>query len=385
MAAFDVDAISLEELRKRRSAKWRHFEPDVLPAWIAEMDFPLAEPIASTLRSAIDNSDTGYLWSGDVGAAFSDFARRTWSWNVIEDHISSLPDVLTGVAQTLLHLTEPGDAVVINPPVYHPFFSTITDVAHRAIVEVPMLREADGRYDWDLDGLERAFARPDVTAFVMSNPHNPTGTVATLATLERIALLSSTYGVAVVADEVHAPLLLPGAAHVPYLTVATEDANAVALLSASKAWNIPGLKCAQLISTARTRETLIERIPLEVTYATGHLGVMAAVSAYLDGGPWLEHVVALLDENRGLLAALLDDEVPRAWYDQPDASYLAWIDMSAYGLGDNPAETFLERGRVALSPGPAFGTGGTGFVRLNFATSPAILAEIVRRIAAVIQ
>ncbi len=385
MRTFDVDAITLDSLRARHSAKWQVFPPDVLPAWVAEMDFPLAEPIAVRLRRAIDDSDTGYLSPGGIGNALASFAQSTWGWQVDDGRVSPLPDVLTGVAQSLLRLTQPGDGVVINPPVYHPFFSSISDVANRTVVEAPMLRHADGRYDWDLDALEIAFARPDVTAYLMSNPHNPTGTVASAETLARIADLSAEYGVSVIADEIHAPLVLPGATHVPYLTVAGDDASAVALLSASKAWNIPGLKCAQLVSTARTAETVAARIPMEVTYAAGHFGAMAAIAAYREGGPWLADVVSILDGNRQLLAQMVSEQLPRAWHQSPDASYLAWIDLSAYDLGDDPAEILVERGRVALSSGPTFGDAGRGFVRLNFATSPAILREVVSRVASVVQ
>lgn len=296
-----------------------------------------------------------------------------------------MPDVLTGIAQALLQMTAAGDGVVINPPVYHPFYSCISDVAHRTVVEVQVRRASDGRYDWDLDAMERAFARPDVTAYLMSNPHNSTGTVATAATLGTIAALAAEHRVAVIAGEVHGPLVLPGAVHVPYLTVADDNANAVVLLSASKAWNIPGLKCAQLVCTGRTAATLVAHIPVEVAYGTSHFGAMAGIAAYRDGRAWLTDVLAVLDSNRKLLGRLIAQNLPKAWHGSPDASYLAWIDLAAYGLGDDPAAVILERGRVALSSGPTFGTAGAGFARLNFATSPAILREIVQRVAAVVQ
>ena len=385
MPAFDVDAISIDALRRRRSAKWRQFPPDVLPAWVAEMDFPLAEPIATALHTAVDDSDTGYLWPGELGEAFAAFALDKWDWQVQADRVCPLPDVLTGVAQSLLHLTAPGDGVIINPPVYHPFYSSITDVVHRTVVEVPMSRSADGEYGWDLEAMERAFARPDVTAYVMSNPHNPTGTAASAGVLASIAEMSARHGVAVIADEIHAPLVLPGSRHVPYLSIADDNANAVVLMSASKAWNIPGLKCAQLVATSRTASTLVARIPLEVTYATGHFGAIAAIAAFRDGGPWLAHVIGILDSNRLLLAELIAEQLPRAWYRPPDASYLAWIDLSAYGLGEDPAAVLVDRAKVALSSGPAFGDAGKGFARLNFGTTPVMLREIVHRVAAVVQ
>jgi cystathionine beta-lyase len=219
----------------------------------------------------------------------------------------------------------------------------------------------------------------------MSNPHNPTGTVPTAQVLGAIADLAATHKVTVISDEIHGPLVLPGAEHVPFMSVAPDDADAVILVSASKAWNLPGLKCAQMVGTARTAPVIDERMPLDVTYGTGHLGVIAAVAAYRDGGPWLDDVIGIIDGNRALLAELLAEHLPRARYVPPQASYLAWLDLHAYDLGDDPAAAFLERGRVALSSGPSFGTGGEGFARLNLATSPRILREIVRRLGTVVQ
>lgn len=385
MAAFDVDAIDLTTLRHRQSAKFQYFAADVIPAWVAEMDFPLAEPVAAALHAAIDRSDTGYRSALGLADALVDFANDRWGWTIPADRIVPVPDVLTGAAQAISILTSPGDGVVVNPPVYAPFFSTVRDVTGRTVVEVPMARATDGSYDWDLDGLERAFARPDVTAFLMSNPHNPTGTVPTRATLASIAGLAAANGVTMISDEIHGPLALPGAPHVPFMSVANDDADAVILVSASKAWNLPGLKCAQLVGTARTAPLIVERMPLEVTYGTGHLGVIAAVAAYREGGPWLADVLDILAGNRILLGELLRKQLPQARYVPPQASYLAWIDLAAYGMGDDPAAALRERGRVALSSGPSYGTGGEGFVRLNLATSPRILGEIVRRMSTVVQ
>lgn len=381
MASFDLDAIDLAALRERQSSKYQVYPPDVIPAWVAEMDFPLAEPVASALHAAIDRSDTGYRSGLGVAEALAEFAAARWSWSLDAADVTPVADVLSGVAWSLNVLTEPGDAVVVNTPVYPPFFSTVADVSRRELVHVPMLRAADGSYDWDLDGMAGAFARPEVTAFVMSNPHNPTGSVPSVATLTAIVELAERHGVLIVADEIHGPLAMPDHPHVPLMTVAPADANAVVLVSASKAWNLPGLKCAQLVGTTRTQPLLRARLPLEVTYGAGQLGVIAAVAAYRDGGAWLDDVVAILDANRLLLADLIAAELPGVGYVPPQASYLAWLDMRSSGLGDDPAAVILERGRVALSSGPTYGPGGEGFARLNFATSPAILREVVSRIA----
>lgn len=357
----------------------------MLPAWIAEMDYDLAEPIARALHAAVDLSDTGYAWGADLPAAAAAFATQRWGWSFDPTPCIVLPDVLTGIALSLRYGTSPGEGVVVTPPVYPPFFSTTSDVADRAVVEVPLLLGPDGGYRYDLDGLESAFARPDVTAFLFCHPHNPTGLVADRDVLTAIAGLADAHGVLVVSDEIHAPLVLPGAEHIPYLSVAGPDAHAVALVSASKAWNLAGLKASLVVPTASAAEAITSRIPLEHVFSTGHLGVISAEAAFADGTPWLEDVVARLDTQRGLLGDLLAESLPRAGYRPPQASFLAWVDLRAYDLGDDPAAIILERARLAVSSGPTFGREGAGFVRLNIATSPELLAQFVDRIASVVQ
>jgi cystathionine beta-lyase len=382
---FDVDAITLDGLRVRRSAKWREYPPDVLPSWVAEMDFPLAEPITHALHNAVDRSDTGYRALDGLPQALALFAARSWDWSVDPADVVIVPDVVSGLVHAVNVLTQPGEGVVINPPVYHPFFMVVRDITKRTLVEVPMSRADDGSYALDLDGMAEAFARPDVTAFILCSPHNPTGTVPTRAELESIHALAEQHGVAVISDEIHAPLTLPGAVHVPYLTVAPPSARAVTVISASKAWNIPGLKCAQVVGTRAISSELASRLPIEMSFGTGHFGVIAQIAAYLDGDRWLGQVVDILDGNRRLVAELLAERLPLATYVPPEASYLAWVDLSSYGLGDDPAKVILERARVAFSPGLTFGREGSGYARMNVATSPLLVTEIVDRLAAVVQ
>jgi cystathionine beta-lyase len=333
----------------------------------------------------IDASDTGYGWPDDLPDAFAEHVRDHQGWHLPPGRVLLTGDVLAGLAAVLRALTQPGDGVVVNPPVYPPFFSTIADVSGRRVVHVPLAREA-GRYVLDLDGLAAAFARPDVTAYVLCNPHNPTGGVLGVDELTAVAGLAARHGVTVVADEIHGPLALPGAPFVPYLSLGeAATGHAVTLTSASKAWNLPGLKCAMVVAGSGTlARTLEERIPMEVRVGSGLLGIRAAAVAFREGVPWLERARATIDRNRALLGDLLAARLPEVGYAPPAASYLAWLDCRALGLGDDPAEAFLDRGRVALSPGPAFGPGGAGHVRLNMATSAPILAEIVDRMAAAV-
>jgi cystathionine beta-lyase len=373
-STFVFDDLSLDELRARRSVKWRRYPPDVLPAWVAEMDFPLAPPIHDTLAEAVARDDTGYGHVDGLPAAFAGFAEARWGWSVEPERTLLVADIMSGVAEVLRALTEPGEGVVINPPVYPPFFSSVRDVG-REVVEVPLT----AGWGLDLDRLEAAFSG-GARAYLLCNPHNPTGTTFSRDELAAVGELAARYGVLVVSDEVHAPMTLPGAVHTPYLTVG----DGLALVSASKAWNLAGMKCALAVAGSERMVEELRKIPEHVSYHAGHYGVLGAVSAFIDGGDWLDALVEHLDRQRSRLVELLAAELPQVHFVRPDAGYLAWLDCRELDLGDDPAAVFLERGRVALSPGPTFGTEGNGFARLNLGTSGHLLAEVVHRLAAAV-
>ena len=362
----------------RTSAKWRAFPPDVMPLWVAEMDFPLAAPIAQALHAAIDRSDVGYRWAGDLPEAYAAFAARRLGWQPDPARVIVLGDILAAIAESLRRLTGPDDAVVITPPIYPPFFGVTRDIVQRPIVEVPL---ADGALD--LDGLEEAFCRPEVTAFLLSQPHNPTGAIVPLDTLATVAELARRHGVVVISDEVWTPLPLGGRSVPSYLSLGEELTGPdVALVSASKAFNLAGLKCAQVVAgSAELADRLRATIPVEVTYAAGQLGVIASVAAYREGDAWLDATLARITDNAALLGDLLRAQLPEVRYTAPEATYLAWLDCRDLGLGDDPAAAFLEHGRVALNPGPDFGAPGRGFVRLNLATTPDVIEEAVERMS----
>ena len=380
----EFEDISLAKLRGRASAKWTTYPADVLPAWVAEMDFPLAEPIKQRLRRAIDADDCGYAQPGPLSASFVAFAKSRFAWTVDPARVSSAPEVMVAVAEILRVVTKPGDGVVINPPVYPPFFSTIQEV-ERAVVEVPLAHVPGGGWDLDLDALEKAFAA-GAKAYLLCNPHNPTGRVLDKQQLEEIAKLAKRYGVVVIADEIHAPLTLPGAVHVPFVSVSEPiGANAITVTSASKAWNVAGLKCAVIVAGSQTMQSAMRKLPREFQERTGHLGVIANIAAFEEGAPYLEGLLAHLDRNRTLLAELLGMYLPAVRYIPPQAGYLAWLDCSALGLGDDPSKVFLKKGKVALMRGTDFGRQGACFTRVNMGTSGAILSEVVGRMGKAIE
>jgi cysteine-S-conjugate beta-lyase len=379
-----VDAIlgdcSLDRLRRRKSFKWRTHPADVLPAFVAEMDFDLAEQIKDAVGAALRNGDCGYPHKGELGEAFAEFASDRLGWSPDPELVFAIPDVMSGIAEVLTAVTGPGAGVVINPPVYAPFFFRI-ELLGRRIVEAPLAAGADGGYELDPDALDAALGQPGVAAYLLCSPHNPLGRVWTRDQLTTVAQVCARHDVALLVDEIHAPLVLPGAEHVPFHTIDHEVARqAVVFTSASKGWNIPGLKCGVAVAARPQMAVLLEQ-RWEALLAS-HLGVLATIAALREARPWLDAVVAQIDANAALLTALLDKRLPGVGYRPPQASFLAWLDCRALGLGDDPAEVFLERGRVALSPGLDFGSQGAGFARLNIGTSPELLTEAVRRIAA---
>ncbi|TFD17814.1 MalY/PatB family protein [Cryobacterium sp. TMT2-23] len=377
----DVAADPLSFLRERTSMKWRSYPPDVLPLFVAEMDFPLAEPIQDALVAAVRRSDTGYIAPANgLGAAFSGFAGRRWGWRVDPEQVTSTTDVSVAIVETLRLRIRPGDAVVITPPVYPPFFDLVPEAGGR-VIAVPLLSGQAG-WNLDLDGLERAFI-DGARCVLLCNPHNPVGHPHTVEDLVALAELAARYGVTVISDEVHAPLTYGDAVFTPYLCVSAEAAeHGICVTSASKAWNLAGLKCAVIVTGSERMRGLVSALPVEVGWRTSQFGLIAGIAAWQHGEPWLGGVITALQANRLLLAGLLDAQLPGVGYRQPGAGYLAWLDLRSLGWGDDPALVALERGRVALSPGPKFGLPGLGYARLNFGCSPEVLGEAVSRLAA---
>jgi cystathionine beta-lyase len=372
--------LDLDRLRRRRSEKWQLHPPDVLPAFIAEMDYDMAEPVLAALREAVGLSDCGYAALPGIGETFAGFAASRHGWTVDPGMVHLVPDVMAGV-ETLLYLaTEPGDGVVINTPVYPPFFKHI-GFARRRVVEVPLV-VVDGRWELDFAGLEAAFAA-GARGYLLCNPHNPTGRVFSAEDLGRIAALAERYGVLVMADEIHASLTLPGARHTPFVSLGGAAAeHGVTLASASKAFNVAGLKGAIAVAGSATMERLLGRLPESCHYGAGLFGVLASLAAWNSGADWLDALLGQLDHARAEFGRLLGERLPGARYVPPEASYLAWVDCATLGLGPEPAAVFLDRGRVALGRGLNFGAPGDGFVRVTIGTSSALLADIVDRMAA---
>ena len=280
----------------------------------------------------------------------------------------------------ITHFSRPGTPVILPTPAYMPFLA-VPGFLGREIIEVPM-REDAGFFTLDLDAISGAF-RAGGHLLIFCNPYNPLGRVFTSAEMAQLTDVVERHGGRVFADEIHGPLVYPGARHVPYAsTSGAAAAHTLTATSASKAWNLPGLKCAQVILTSEPDRERWEQMGFFASHGASNPGVVANIAAYRHGEPWLDEVLGYLDDSRRLLAGLLGRHLPQVRYRPPDGTYLAWLDCTAMDLPDSPGALVWGRAHITVVDGPAFGTGGAGAFRFNFATPQPILATMVEHIAA---
>ncbi len=360
--------------------KWSLYGPDVLAAWVAEMDFDVAPPVRAALADAVEREDFGYVMAdlGELTTSCADFIAASTGWSVPTSRVFPVADVLTGVSAAIDRFAPPGSPVVVPTPAYPPFFEVVA-LTGRPVLEAPMVLER-GRWSLDLDRIDAHLADGARTVLLCS-PHNPTGRVFDADELAALAAVVGRHGARVVADEVHAPLVATGARHVPYASLdEATAAHTITVTSASKAWNLAGLRCAQVIASNHDDAAAWRSLPLFAVHGPTPLGVAASIAAYRDGTEWLSALRQRLDANRATLDELVRRALPGVTWHGAEATFLAWLDCRFLGL-DDPARHFLEHGQVALSDGPPFGAGWEQFVRLNLGTSPELLERIVAGMA----
>ena len=385
MSDNNVVAPALSELLTHHSEKWRGFAADVLPLPVMEMDFPIAQPIRDVLLEMVSHSDLGYLGSvPELADGFESFCQSRWGWSIDKSQLRIAADVGVGVVETLRVFTQPGDRILINSPVYQNFYSWIKET-RLEIIDVPFKNagsDLDEVNPWtiDLGEVEKAYAS-GIKVHLICSPHNPLGRVYSREELSQIADMAKKYGVLVISDEIHSPLTYKEAKFIPFLGLnETAREVGVTVTSASKGWNIAGLKSAIIISQDESINEKLALMPPAVHFRSSILGAFASAAAFKDGGVWLDSVINHLDSNRYLIKDLLNAKLPSVKYHVPNSSYVAWLDLSALDLGENPAQTLLERAKVAFNPGHIYGPQSSQFVRLNFATSPTIITEAIDRI-----
>lgn len=384
MRTLKVIAPELAELKTHHSEKWRGFAEDVLPLPVAEMDYPVAAPIRECMIDLINNSDLGYMGPiPELGLSFKKFAAQRWNWNVDESQVRAATDVGVAVVEVLRVFTSPGDSVLISSPIYHNFYNWINETKLN-LVDVPFERTGDESANpWEINwpSIEKAYAA-GIKIHLLCSPHNPLGRMYTEAELLRLVALAKKHDVLIISDEIHAPLTFKEHTFIPTLALGSDaESVCVTITSASKGWNIAGLKNAIIISQNEKIKEKLATMPLAVHYRSSLLGGFASAVAFDQCGDWLDSVIENLDHNRYLIKDLLDAKLPAVKYHVPDNSYLAWLDLTALNLGEDPSVTLLEKGRVAFNPGHTYGKQCSQYVRLNFATSPEIITEAIDRIA----
>lgn len=381
MDQLDFDAITLDALRAGGGLKWNAF-PDCIGAFVAEMDFGLAPEIRQALHASIDAGQVGYLSTPPLrvlAEACADWQRRRHGWAVDPATVRAVPDVLGALEIVLRHYLPAGVPVAVPTPNYMPFLPMLQLLGNPAI-HVPM-QASDGQWRLDEDALDAAFAA-GARLLILCNPHNPLGKVYTRAELEGIARIVGRHGGRVFSDEIHAPLVFSGQRHVPYAALGGDAAaQAITAVSASKAWNLAGLKCAQMIFSHAPDLQRWQQVGLLAGHSTATPGVVAHTVAWRHGEAWLQHVLAYLEGNRALLDGMLRTRLPPLAWTAPDGTYLAWIDCRALDLPSSPAAFFRRHARVALTDGADCGPGGAGHVRLNFAMPRPLLREALERMA----
>ena len=376
-----LDDLDLKTLRSRVSEKWNTYPEDVLPAWVAEMDFPLASPIREILENSLDREDLGYpigLRATGLPEVFAERMRERFSWETEPRMADVITDVVQGIYVSIEVLSEPGDGIIVQTPIYPPFLNAVKDTGRR-LVENRLLQTDEG-WRIDFDAL-RASIDGNTRKLLLCNPHNPTARVFNREELEQLGEVACEHNLVIVSDEVHADLVYDGRKHIPIASLAPEIAErTLTITSATKAFNIPGLRCAVAHFGSQHLRERYHSIPRHIRGGVGLLGIYATMAAWQQSQSWLDEVHAYLQSNRDIVASFVEDRLPNVVHHPCEATYLAWLDCSAANLSDTPSAHLLKTQRLALNEGRTFGKGYDNFTRLNFATSKRILAEILERL-----
>lgn len=373
------DALTPAALQERGSMKWTGF-PGALGAWVAEMDFGTSPAVLAMLEQVVRRQDFGYLHPAAQEAvkdATAAFVAQRYGWPIDVGAVHVIPDVIEGVKLAIAEFSPPGSPIILPSPAYMPFFE-VPGMVKRDLVEVPMAAD-HGRYSFDLDALDRALGGGGT--LILCNPYNPLGRVFTADELHAVARVVEANGARVVADEIHAPLVYQGYAHVPYASLSTAAAgHTITVLSPSKGWNLPGLKSAQLVTSNDRDAEIMAGLGMWPSHGASTPGVWASVAAYRDDTDWFDDVLAYLDGNRQYLADLLAGELPQVRYRPPEGTYLAWLDVRELGLGSGDvAQRLRTTAGIAVVDGAA--CHGQGFLRVNFGTGRGVLDQVVAGLA----
>ncbi|MFN8594675.1 MAG: PatB family C-S lyase [Anaerolineae bacterium] len=383
---FDV----LPQRRGTPNLKWNAYEADVLPLWVADMDFPSPQPVIDALRQQVDSGLFGYPNMALHGDALDLPAFRTaivdrmaarYHWHIQPQDIVFIPGVVVGFNIAAYAVCAPGEAMLVQPPVYPPMLMAAESTQRRR-VDAPLVLQPDGSYGIDWDNFESAITA-DTRMFLFCNPHNPIGRVYNREELSKLAEICLKHDLSIVSDEIHSDLIYRGQQHVPIASLSPEIAErTITLIAPSKTFNLPGLQCSMAIITNPEVRRKYDAAKQSLVPWVNLMGLIAGEAAYRDGQAWLDQVLVYLEDNRDFLYDYVRRELPSIKLAKPEGTYLAWLDCRAAGIEGSPYQFFLDKARVAFSDGAMFGTGGEGFVRLNFACPRSMLTEALERMKA---
>lgn len=380
----------LSSLQLRKSEKWRAYPAEILPMPFAVMDFELSEPIKKSLIDLVNNSDAGYLGKiPELGQSLTNFSANRWNWKIAPEDIKICPDVGVGVIEVCRQIVKPDDQIMINTPVYYNFFNWIKELNCKPY-DAPLI-ENQLTYSLDFEKIAEGYAS-GVKVHILCNPHNPVGAVFSQLDLAKLADLADEFGVVIASDEIHAPLTYKEKSFTPFLnSSAVAKEVGISFLSATKSWSIAGLKCAQIVAVGEKTRQIVAGIPTAVHSRASLFGAVASAAAYGESIDWLDSVVAQLDQSRTYLGGLLSELQFDIGYREPDGGYFGWLDLRSVDKFKNLnsrediAELLLTHGKIAVAPGHLYGPSGTGFIRINFATSFEIIEESVKRIKSTLE
>jgi cystathionine beta-lyase len=371
--------------RKSDSIKWNLYDSDVLPMWVADMDYAAPQPVIQALQTRVEHGVFGY--AGDPSELRSVIVTRfkdKYHWEIKPEDIVYTPGVVVGFNISAHSVSQPDGEILIQPPVYPPFFKA-GYYAGLKTVENPLIQDEHGYYGIDFDDFEKKITG-NTRMFLLCNPHNPVGRVFRQDELERMAEICMQNNVLICSDEIHGDLIFQGHRHIPLGSLSPEIANrTITLMAPSKTFNIAGLDCSfAVIPNKEIREQYLNAMK-GITGNTNMLGITAAQAAYQAGTPWLEDLMVYLQDNRDHLKRTIDKEIPGIKMVSPEGTYLAWLDCRQAGIKESPYDFFLKNAGIAFNNGDAFGTGGKGFVRLNFGCTKATLNEALNRMKTALQ
>ena len=382
----NYDELTADRMSGALGVKWTAF-PDCIGAFVAEMDFGTAPAVKERLARAVDDGYFGYLPTAldeELSTAVANWYHRHTDWDVKPEMVKSMPDVLKGLEIAITKYAPRGGKVILPTPAYMPFLF-LPKLFGREIIEVPMLQTGYG-WEYDFDGIEQAF-RDGGEVLIVCNPFNPIGKVHSAEEMEKLGEIVDRHEGRVFSDEIHAPLLFSGQKHIPYAAV--NDVNAghtITAIAASKAWNLPGLKCAQLVlSNQDDADAWGDNGAQWMAHGASVLGGVASSTAFNEGEAWLKDVLEYVEENRDLIPELLAEQIPTANYIKPDGTYLTWIDLSATKVPEDVATFFREEAKVAITDGALCGEVGKRHIRFNIAMSRPLMEEAIKRMGEAIK